>query len=229
MPAFAKRDAASDASPKNPIETNLKYGKSFEQLTYLRQDLSAQVGRAWWRWLTMWLWHGSAPAITTYRLNRCFFLFLGENYRILRIVLWPLLLPLRLLGPVLDINYRADIGPGLKVLHPSMGVLISANAVCGCNLELTGGNWITSRRRTRPGDIRVGDEVKVRANAVVLGPVSIGDRCVLGAGSVVLDDCLPGLMVVGVPARPIERRTGAPVDGSIEAGASGRQIPELQA
>ncbi len=89
--------------------------------------------------------------------------------------MWPLFFFLRFLGPVLEINYRADIGPGFKILHPGMGVLVSGNAVCGRCLTLTGGNWVSSRRPTRPGDIQLGDDVVLRAHSMVLGPIRVGD------------------------------------------------------
>ncbi len=180
----------------------MRIEKSFEQLRFLQEDLCAIVNRRWYRWITMWLWHGSAPAIVAYRLNRCLYLLFGESYRFIRILFWPLFLSLRLFGPVLDINYKADIGPRLKVLHPTMGVLVSKNAVCGSDLTVTGGNWIASRKPTVPGDISIGDDVTLRANAMVLGPIRVGDGCMIGAGAVAVSGCLPGMVMVGVPARP---------------------------
>ena len=42
---------------------------------------------------------------------------------------------------------------------------------------------------------------KLGANAVILGPASIGDRVVVGAGSVVLSDAPDDATMVGAPAR----------------------------
>ncbi len=178
--------------------------RALQQLAFLREDLSAIVNRRWWRWITMWMWHGSAPAIVTYRLNRCVYLLFGRAHHAVRLLLWPLFFLLRFLGPVLEINYRADIGPRFKILHPNMGALVSGNAVCGRGLTLTGGNWVASRRRTKPGDIRLGDNVVLRANAMVLGPIKVGDDVMVAAGAVVVSDCLPGSLMMGVPARPVE-------------------------
>lgn len=150
----------------------------------------------------MWLWHSSVPAILTYRLNRCLYLFFGKPYNVIRVLLWPIFFLFRLLGPVLDISYHADIGPGFKILHPTLGVLVSGKAVCGRGLVLTGGNWIASRKPTLPGDISIGDNVTLRANAMVLGPIRVGDGCVVGAGAVAVNDCPLGSVMVGIPALP---------------------------
>ena len=52
------------------------------------------------------------------------------------------------------------------------------------------------------GAVRIGAGVLVGLGAAVLPGVAMGDRAVAGAGAVVLGDVVPGLTVVGVPARP---------------------------
>ena len=49
--------------------------------------------------------------------------------------------------------------------------------------------------------IRIGRDVWIGGGAVVLPGVTIGDRSVVGAGSVVVSDVPPGTVVVGNPAR----------------------------
>jgi len=55
-------------------------------------------------------------------------------------------------------------------------------------------------------DIIIGDGVWIGSNAVVLGPCTIGDHAVIGAGAVVLPGSeIPACAVaVGVPARPVK-------------------------
>jgi acetyltransferase-like isoleucine patch superfamily enzyme len=56
---------------------------------------------------------------------------------------------------------------------------------------------------------RLGDGVWLGANVVVLKGVTIGDRAVVGAGSVVTKDIPPDALAVGVPARVLRIRKSA--------------------
>jgi acetyltransferase-like isoleucine patch superfamily enzyme len=55
---------------------------------------------------------------------------------------------------------------------------------------------------------RLGNEVWLGANVVVLKGVTIGESAVVGAGSVVTKDIPAGAVAVGVPARVVRLRTG---------------------
>ena len=55
------------------------------------------------------------------------------------------------------------------------------------------------------GPTRIGDNVWCGANVVVTSGVTIGERCVIGANSVVLGDLEPFTIAAGVPARPLKR------------------------
>lgn len=59
-------------------------------------------------------------------------------------------------------------------------------------------------RRYRFAPIRVGSDVFIGTGVTVLPGVSIGNRCVVGAGSVVTVSVPDGTVVAGVPARPIK-------------------------
>jgi serine O-acetyltransferase len=50
----------------------------------------------------------------------------------------------------------------------------------------------------------LGNHVSLGANAVVLGPVIIGDNVNIGAGAVVINDAPDNCFLVGVPA--VEKR-----------------------
>lgn len=51
--------------------------------------------------------------------------------------------------------------------------------------------------------VKIGDDVWLGANAVVLAGVTIGSGAVVGAGAVVNRDVPPMTVVAGVPARPV--------------------------
>jgi acetyltransferase-like isoleucine patch superfamily enzyme/acyl carrier protein len=56
------------------------------------------------------------------------------------------------------------------------------------------------------GDIVIGSDVWIAANALILAGVTIGDGAVIGAGSVVVNDVPPYGMVLGNPARIFGKR-----------------------
>jgi len=55
---------------------------------------------------------------------------------------------------------------------------------------------------------KIGKDVWVGANAVILGGVTIGDGCVVGAGAVVTKDLPAYSVAMGVPARIVRSRDG---------------------
>ena len=112
----------------------------------------------------------------------------------------PLFIGSRLLGGNHDINYQAEIGKGLLILHPGLGIVVSGYTIAGDYLTLTGGNCIGIRQSVNRGDLVIGDGVYLGANAVILGPVKIGDQVVIGAGAVVIHDAPDNAILVGVPA-----------------------------
>jgi len=175
---------------------------ALQQCSYLHLDISRSVNARWWRYLTVWF-SQSFWIIVTYRSDRFFYLFFGKAWAALRTLLLPLGFILRPWIGRAELSYRADIGGGLKILHPSLGVVVSRHSRCGKNMTLAGGNCIGGRKRLKSDSLVVGNNVFLGANAVVLGPARIGDNASIGAGAVVIDDVKDGVSVVGVPARPV--------------------------
>lgn len=52
----------------------------------------------------------------------------------------------------------------------------------------------------------IGSDVKIGSDTMLVAPVKVGDGAATGAGSVVTKDVPPGETVVGVPARPLEKK-----------------------
>lgn len=66
----------------------------------------------------------------------------------------------------------------------------------------------TSRQTGAP--VRIGEHCMIASATTILPGVTIGDRCVVGAGSVVAKDLLdPDMMYAGNPARPVRSVEGA--------------------
>jgi acetyltransferase-like isoleucine patch superfamily enzyme len=56
----------------------------------------------------------------------------------------------------------------------------------------------------------IGDEVWIGAHVTILKGVTIGDKTIVGAGSVVTKSLPPGVIAAGVPARVIRLRSDVP-------------------
>jgi len=63
---------------------------------------------------------------------------------------------------------------------------------------------ITWQGFTTKGPTRVGDNVWCGANVVITSGVTIGERCVIGANSVVTTDIPPFSIAAGAPARVLQ-------------------------
>jgi acetyltransferase-like isoleucine patch superfamily enzyme len=59
----------------------------------------------------------------------------------------------------------------------------------------------------READVIIGRDVWLGARVIVLAGVTIGDGCVIGAGSVVTRSLPPNSIAVGAPARVVGERT----------------------
>jgi len=99
-----------------------------------------------------------------------------------------------------DISTRAMIGPGMLLMHRT-GVIIGP-AQIGDDVVLH--QNVTIGQRVAGGNQgvpHIGAGVWIGPNAVLSGPISVGDRATVSAGSVLLRDAPARALVGGVPAR----------------------------
>ncbi len=76
----------------------------------------------------------------------------------------------------------------------------------GAQFHGSGHEWEDLAYAHKGAPIVVGDHVWIGANAIILSGVTIGDRSVVAAGSVVTNDVPPDTLVGGIPARVIKER-----------------------
>lgn len=104
-----------------------------------------------------------------------------------------------------EIHPGATIGRRLFIDH-GMGVVIGETAEIGDDCVLyhgvTLGGTHTNNVKRHP---TLGNRVLVGAGAKLLGDITIGDDASIGANAVVIDDAPAGATLVGVPAKAIER------------------------
>lgn len=170
-----------------------------EQWRFFSRDVSRMLESQRSRLFTVWM-SRSFWGLLHYRFERFMFLLIGRHYRFLRIMLTPLLNLIQAYSNI-EIPYHADVKGGLRVLHPSAGVVISMFAVIGHDVLLVGGNVIGTRKICTFGDIQIGDRCSFGANAVALGPVKIANGVRVAALACVTRDCLqPDVALIGAPA-----------------------------
>jgi serine O-acetyltransferase len=102
-----------------------------------------------------------------------------------------------------DIEFNAEIGPGMFIAH-SVGIVVGRGTVIGSEVTLFQGvtfgvkSWHPDSIRKFP---RVGNKCYFFAGAAVVGDVTIGDECIVGAHAVLTTDLPDGAMALGVPAK----------------------------
>lgn len=103
------------------------------------------------------------------------------------------------------ISPNADIGIGFKIPHPS-GIVIGNKVRIGKNVTIfqqvtLGGARIGDANQDFYPE--VGDNSVLFAGAKIIGKIKIGQSCVVGANSVVIDDVPDNCTVGGIPAKVI--------------------------
>ena len=117
-----------------------------------------------------------------------------------------------------DIHPGATIGRRFFIDHGAC-VVIGETAEVGDDVTLYHGvtlggtSWTSGKRHPT-----LRDGVLVGAGAKILGPITVGAGCRIGANSVVIEDVPPAMTVVGIPGRVVKpmadrRRVG---DGRID-------------
>lgn len=106
--------------------------------------------------------------------------------------------------PLLDISSTAEIGGGLIVQH-GYATIIAPRKIgknCWVNQGVTIGY-------TNDNDCpTIGDNVTIYCGAKVLGDVKVGNNVIIAANAVVVKDVPDNCVVGGVPAKIIKRMSG---------------------
>jgi len=100
----------------------------------------------------------------------------------------------------IDISPRAEIGPGLLVMHRH-GVMVGP-AVIGSNCVIH--QNVTIGQRVAGGDHgvpRIGDNVWIGPGAIITGAIHVGDGATISAGTVLSRDVPADALVGGNPGR----------------------------
>ncbi len=123
----------------------------------------------------------------------------------------------------IEIHPGASIGPGFFIDH-GVGVVIGATAVIGLDVTLFQGVSLAGNGKDR-GQKRhptLGDHVLVGAGAKILGNIRIGEGVRIGANAVVLQSIPAHCTVVGIPGRVVRTKE----EGYPEAYLNHQDMPD---
>jgi serine O-acetyltransferase len=104
----------------------------------------------------------------------------------------------------IEIHPGAKLGRRVFIDH-GMGLVIGETSIVGDDTALFHG--VTLAGNTDEPIKRhptLGKGVKVYPNATIIGPVSIGDKCIIGASSIVLKDMKEGEVSLGLPSHRVK-------------------------
>ncbi|WP_125772349.1 2,3,4,5-tetrahydropyridine-2,6-dicarboxylate N-acetyltransferase [Companilactobacillus furfuricola] len=100
------------------------------------------------------------------------------------------------------INIGSEIGKGTMI---DMGAVLGGRAIVGDNSHIGANAVLAGVIEPASADpVRIGNNVTIGANAVVLEGVQVGDNAVVGAGAIVTKDVAANEVVAGVPAKVIK-------------------------
>lgn len=128
------------------------------------------------------------------RLLRLPFSFL---YKVLKILMQ--------MATGIELPCETKIGHRFRIDHFS-DIIISGDTVIGDDVIVRNGVTIGLKRTNERGSPVIGNRVDIGAGAKILGNITIGDDVVIGANAVVLKDVPNNSLAVGVPARILARK-----------------------
>ena len=115
-------------------------------------------------------------------------------------------------GGKIRLGHRVWVGPYV-VIYGHGGVEVGDQTLISMHVSILSSDHAIPERAKLIRDCRdvlkptkIGKDVWIGANAVILGGVTIGDGCVVGAGAVVTGDLPAYSVAMGVPAKIVRSR-----------------------
>lgn len=150
------------------------------------------------------LFEGGIWATILYRINRSVFLI---NIPIIKIILRLFCFFLFKITEAffgVSLPPSVNFGPGLHIGHAGL-IIINHEVNAGKNLTIAHGVTIGTKGLGKIGVPILGDNVFIGAGAKILGKIRIRDNARIGANAVVISDIPEGATAVGVPAKIIKK------------------------
>jgi serine O-acetyltransferase len=116
----------------------------------------------------------------------------------------------------IELPCEATLGKRFRIDHFG-GIILSGDAVFGDDCVIRNGVTVGLRHTGQRGAPVIGNRVDIGAGAKILGAIRIGDDVAIGANAVVLTDVPSDSIAVGVPARIIPRNKSKDLTAAEEA------------
>ena len=108
----------------------------------------------------------------------------------------------------IEMPRKLTIGKGLSLYH-GHALVLNQGVIMGENCTLRNSTTI-GHKKLADGSFskcpRIGNNVDIGANVCIIGDITIGDNVVIGAGAVVTKNIPSDCVVVGNPARILEKK-----------------------
>ncbi len=118
----------------------------------------------------------------------------------------------------IELPAEVKLGRRFRIEHFG-GIVISGDAVFGDDCIVRNGVTVGLRHTGERGAPVLGDRVDIGAGAKILGSIRIGDDVAIGANAVVITDVPANSIAVGVPAKIRPRKKIAPGDAGSATSA----------
>lgn len=104
-----------------------------------------------------------------------------------------------------EISQSCKIGEGLFIAHPN-GIVIGGKSVVGKNVTILQQVTLGLSTPDKYHNPTIGDNVYLGCGCKILGDISLGNNCFVGANSVVTKNFDDNLVIAGIPARIINKK-----------------------
>lgn len=128
----------------------------------------------------------------------------SESKFFLSKALWRVLHRITMYITGIQLPVGTKIGEGLRIAHFGT-MVINDGAVIGRNFSIAQGTLIGSAQGKKKGHPRIGDNVCMQANSMVVGGVHIGNNVLIAPGAFVNFDVPDNCIVIGNPGQIIQK------------------------
>jgi len=117
--------------------------------------------------------------------------------------------PSAIVGDFVDLGRGAIICAGcVLTCNIKVGEFVYLNLCCTVGHDAVIGDYVNvSPGANISGSVKIGNGANISTNAAVIQGIVIGENSILGAGACAVRDIPPNVTAVGVPAKPLQKKS----------------------